>query len=62
MTAVSFRTLRARHGRLRRIDTDIQELAVDPGCAPEGIGKADLGDQVSDLLGNPWSAGGSLRF
>ena len=29
---------------------------MDPRCAPEGIGKAHLADQVSDLPGNPWSA------
>ncbi len=35
---------------------------MEPRCAPEGIGKAHLADQVSDLLGNPWSARSTSRF
>ena len=30
--------------------------------APEGIGTADLADQVSNLLGNPWSPGSTSRL
>ncbi len=35
---------------------------MDPRCAPEGIGTADLADQISDFLGNPWPAGRTARF
>ncbi len=50
------------HGRLRHSDTDLQELAVDPRYAPEGIGTVDLADQISDFLVNPWPAGSTSRF
>ena len=35
---------------------------MDPRCAPEGIGKDHLAGQVSDFLGNPWSAGDTPRL
>ncbi len=35
---------------------------MDPRCAPEGIGTANLANQISDFLGNPWPAGSTSRF
>ncbi len=52
----------SRHGRLRHVDPDLQELAVDPRHAPQGIPQAGLANQASNIFnifGNPWPAGSS---
>ncbi len=44
-----------RHGRLGHLDSQLEQLAMDPGRPPQRIGQADLANQVSDFSGNSWS-------
>ena len=42
---------------LSDVKTEFEQLAVDAGCAPQGILPAHLADQVPDLAGNHRSSG-----
>jgi hypothetical protein len=43
-----------RDRRLRDIDAQFEQLAVDPGSAPQRILNTHSWDQVAHLLANPW--------
>ena len=42
---------------LRDRDAELADLTMDPGCAPERIGPADLADQVAHHTIDTWAAG-----
>lgn len=50
------------HRRLHHIDTDLQELAMDARRTPQGVGRTEFADALSDFLGNPKPARRSSRF
>jgi hypothetical protein len=42
---------------LRDLEAELLELAVDPGCAPQGVGARHGADQRADVRGDGWAAG-----
>ena len=42
---------------LANFDAELEELTVDPGRAPEGIGKAHVTDQLANFERNLWPCG-----
>ena len=47
---------------LSDIDAELEELTVDPGSAPEGIGQAHVADQLADFQRHLRSAAATLRL
>src|SRR5215471_19399304 len=38
------------HRRLRYLDAELEKLAMDPRCSPEGIGQTHLPNQLANFL------------
>jgi hypothetical protein len=51
-----------RNRGLRDIDAQFEQLAVDPGSAPQRVRNAQSSDQVTHLLANPWPAAAPTGF
>src|SRR5436309_3106063 len=51
-----------RDRRLRDIDAQFEQLAVDPGSAPQRILNTHPSDQVAHLLANPWPPAARTGF
>ena len=49
-------------GRLRDLNAELEQLAMDPRRAPKGIGLAHLADQVSKFFRDPRPAAPGARF
>ncbi len=47
---------------LTNFDAELEELTVDPGRAPEGIGKAHVTDQLADFERHLWPAAARSRL
>src|SRR5271165_3734731 len=46
---------------LTDVDSELEQLTVDPWCTPTGILSAHLADQISDLTGNDRSSRSPCR-
>src|SRR5262245_53642767 len=51
-----------RDRRLRDIDAQFEQLAVDPRSAPQRILNTHSSDQVAHLLANPWPPAARTGF
>src|SRR5665213_2062590 len=51
-----------RHARLPDIDTELEELAMDPRSTPEWVGQAHLVDQPPDLRRHLWPPAARSRL
>ena len=51
-----------RNGGLADIDTELEELSMNAGSAPERIGEAHLPDQPPDFRRYAWPTGTPTRF
>ena len=50
------------HARLRDIDAELEQFAINPRCSPQGIGQAHLSDQLPDLERHLRSSPARPRF
>jgi len=50
------------HARLSYIDAELEQLSMDPRCAPQRIGNAHLADQLADLRRHSWPATTASRL
>src|SRR5271163_3807911 len=51
-----------RHGRLRHLNAEHEQFAVNAGRAPQWVGHAHLSDQVTNLTVDRWPADARARF
>src|SRR6478609_1044550 len=51
-----------RNGGLADVDTELEELSMNAGSAPERIGEAHLPDQPPDFRRYAWPTGTPTRF
>src|ERR1035437_8875359 len=43
-------------GGLAHVDAELEQFAVDPGRAPQRVGRPNLADQITDLGAHLWSS------